>query len=94
MDEKRPDPNPENPETLLDLQRSAPEDAAAGMAGVFSGMKFVLNELPLGRGIKALSVPPLGNSVKMASRLSRKKRPTANSRRNFSSSIPWPNLPN
>lgn len=55
MDEKRRDPNPENPETLLDLHRTAPEDAAAGMAGVYSGLKFVLNELPLGRGIKALS---------------------------------------
>lgn len=55
MDEKRHNPNPENPETLLDLHRTAPEDAAAGMAGVFSGMKFVLSELPLGRGIKALS---------------------------------------
>jgi len=55
MDEKRTDPNPENPESLLDLRQSDPEDAAAGMSAVFSGMKHVMNEMPIGRGIRALS---------------------------------------
>lgn len=49
-----PDPNPENPEELLNLRRSAPADAAAGMTAVFSGAKHLLEEMNVGRGIKAL----------------------------------------
>ena len=47
-------PNPENPEKLLALKRSKPKEAAAGMEAVFTSMKHVLAELPLGRGIRAL----------------------------------------
>ncbi len=47
-------PNPENPEKLLDLRQSSPEPVAAGMSAVFSSMKHILDELPVGRGIKAL----------------------------------------
>ena len=51
---EHPNPNPENPEKLLALKRSKPKEAAAGMEAVFTSMKLVLAELPLGRGIRAL----------------------------------------
>jgi len=47
-------PNPENPEELLDLKRSAPEDAAAGMSAVMSGAKHILHEMGPVRGLQAL----------------------------------------
>ncbi|MBL7847192.1 MAG: FdhF/YdeP family oxidoreductase [Cyclobacteriaceae bacterium] len=50
----RPDSNPENPEELLNLRQSAPSDAAAGMTAIFSGAKHLLEEMNVGRGIKAL----------------------------------------
>lgn len=47
-------PNPENPEELLHLRRSTPEDAAAGMTAVVSGARHILQEMGPGRGWQAL----------------------------------------
>ena len=44
----------ENPEELTGLKLTSPEKAAAGMPAVFSGVKHILNEMSVGRGIKAL----------------------------------------
>ncbi|MBS1543673.1 MAG: molybdopterin-dependent oxidoreductase, partial [Bacteroidetes bacterium] len=44
----------ENPEELTGLKLTSPEEAAAGMPAVFSGVKHILNEMNVGRGIKAL----------------------------------------
>lgn len=44
----------ENPDELLHLRQSEPKSAAAGMPAVFESMRHVLNEMNVGRGIKAL----------------------------------------
>jgi anaerobic selenocysteine-containing dehydrogenase len=47
-------PNAENPEKLLDLKRSSPEDAAGGLSAVLISARHVVNELEVGRGVRAL----------------------------------------
>lgn len=49
-----PLPNPEPPERLLDLRRSAPSEAAAGAEAVVSAVRHVLSEMDPVRGAKAL----------------------------------------
>ena len=46
--------NPEPPEELLDLKRSAPDDSAAGATGVAVAVQHVFSEMPVGRGVKSL----------------------------------------
>lgn len=47
-------PNAENPEDLLGLRRTQPKEAAAGLSAILIGAKHLVNELELGRGIRAL----------------------------------------
>ena len=46
--------NPEPPEELLDLKRSAPDDSAAGATGVAVAVQHVFSEMPVARGVKSL----------------------------------------
>ncbi len=48
-------PNAENPEKLLDLKRTPAKEAAAGLSAVLISARHVVNELEVGRGIRALS---------------------------------------
>jgi len=47
-------PNPENPETFLDIKLTAPKLTAAGLPAVISSVKHVLSEMDIVRGAKAL----------------------------------------
>lgn len=54
MASDRKHPNPEPPEELLDLKRTAPADAAAGAEGVAVAVQHVFSEMPVARGVKSL----------------------------------------
>ncbi len=47
-------PNPENPESLLELHFTKPKTAAAGIPAVISTAKHVFGEMDIARGMKAL----------------------------------------
>ncbi len=47
-------PNPENPETFLDLKLTEPKETAAGIPAVISAVKHVFSEMDPLRGTKAL----------------------------------------
>jgi molybdopterin-dependent oxidoreductase alpha subunit len=47
-------PNPENPETFLDIKLTEPKDVAAGIPAVISSIKHVFAEMDPIRGTKAL----------------------------------------
>ncbi len=47
-------PSAENPEKLLDLKRTPPPDAAAGLSAILISARHVVNELEVGRGVRAL----------------------------------------
>lgn len=47
-------PNPENPETFLDMKLTEPKEVAAGIPAVISSVKHVLSEMGPIRGSKAL----------------------------------------
>lgn len=47
-------PNPENPETFLDMKLTNPKEVAAGIPAVISSVKHVLGEMGPIRGTKAL----------------------------------------
>lgn len=51
---KRKLPNPENPETFLDLKLTEPKETAAGIPAVLSAVKHVFSEMDPVRGTKAL----------------------------------------
>lgn len=53
MEEKQL-PNPENPETFLDLKLTEPKETAAGIPAVVSAVKHVFSEMNPVRGTKAL----------------------------------------
>ncbi len=52
---KKQQPNPENPETFIDIKVTKPKIVAAGIPAVISSVKHVLNEMDPIRGFKALS---------------------------------------
>ncbi|MES2560510.1 MAG: FdhF/YdeP family oxidoreductase [Bacteroidota bacterium] len=47
-------PNPENPETFLDIKLTEPKEVAAGIPAVISSVKHILSEMGPIRGTKAL----------------------------------------
>lgn len=47
-------PSAENPEKLLDLKRTPPPDTAAGLSAILISARHVVNELEVGRGVRAL----------------------------------------
>jgi molybdopterin-dependent oxidoreductase alpha subunit len=47
-------PNPENPESLLELHFTKPKTVAAGIPAVISSAKHVFGEMDIARGMKAL----------------------------------------
>ena len=44
----------ENPESLLELKRTAPQKTSAGIPAVLSSVKHILKEMNAGRGVRAL----------------------------------------
>jgi len=54
MSKTKAQPNPENPEELLDLKVTPPKEWAAGMTAVFAAFKDVLEEENPVRGMRAL----------------------------------------
>lgn len=54
MSEAQQQPNPENPETFLDLKLTRPSKVAAGIPAVLSSVKHVFGEMGISRGMKAL----------------------------------------
>ena len=48
-------PNPENPETLLNIKLTKPKETAAGIPAVISSAKHVFSEMDPIRGLKALA---------------------------------------
>lgn len=54
MNPKRKFPNPENPESLLNLKLREVSDAAAGITGVKVAIQHVFSEMGPARGLKAL----------------------------------------
>lgn len=48
-------PNPENPETLLNIKLTKPKETAAGIPAVISSAKHVFSEMDPVRGLKALA---------------------------------------
>ncbi len=55
MDTEKLLPNPENPETFLDMKLTGPKVVAAGIPAVISSAKHVFGEMNVGRGLKALA---------------------------------------
>ncbi len=55
MSEPNEKPNPENPESLLDIKLTAPKNYAAGIPAVISSAKHVFGEMDIARGVKALA---------------------------------------
>lgn len=55
MSEPKEKPNPENPESLLDIKLTAPKNYAAGIPAVISSAKHVFGEMDIARGVKALA---------------------------------------
>lgn len=55
MSDKNTKPNPENPESLIDLKITAPKLVAAGIPAVISSVKHVFGEMDITRGVKALA---------------------------------------
>lgn len=51
---KEKQPNPENPETFLDIKLTEPKEVAAGIPAVLSAVKHVFGEMDPIRGTKAL----------------------------------------
>ncbi|MFN4082920.1 MAG: FdhF/YdeP family oxidoreductase [Bacteroidia bacterium] len=55
MTAKKNEPNPENPEKLLEIKLTEPKTVAAGIPAVVSSVKHVFSEMDLARGLKALA---------------------------------------